>query len=247
MSVAGKTLAGALATIVLWQAAVWLFSPPRFILPPPLDVVRAFGTQPDFLFAQFCTTLEEVLLGLALGILLGIATALLVAALPRVGSLVWPLALVLQALPVFALAPVLVLWFGYGLTSKIIMAAIVIFFPVASAFLDGLSRTDQAILDAVALTGASRWQTLRYIRVPLALPSLIAGLRIAAAFAPLGAVVGEWVGASGGLGFVMLQANARMQTNTMFAALALIAALTLILRVTADRLTRGLVHWAPET
>jgi putative hydroxymethylpyrimidine transport system permease protein len=83
--------------------------------------------------------------------------------------------------------------------------------------------------------------------VPLALHSLIAGLRIAAAFAPLGAVVGEWVGASGGLGFVMLQANARMQTNTMFAALALIAVLTLILRVTADRLTRGLVHWAPET
>jgi putative hydroxymethylpyrimidine transport system permease protein len=247
MSVAAKTLAGALATIVLWQVAVWLFSPPHFILPPPLDVVRAFGTQPGFLLTQFFTTLKEVLAGLALGILLGIATALLVAALPRVGALVWPLALVLQALPVFALAPVLVLWFGYGLASKIIMAAIVIFFPVASAFLDGLSRTDQSILDAAALTGASRWQTLRYIRVPLALPSLIAGLRIAAAFAPLGAVVGEWVGASGGLGFVMLQANARMQTATMFAALALIAALTLVLRVTADRLTRGLVHWAPET
>jgi len=246
MSVAAKTLLGALATIVLWQVAVWLFSPPRFILPPPLDVVRAFGTQPDFLFKQFCTTLEEVLLGLLFGILLGIATALLVAALPRVGQLVWPLALVLQALPVFALAPVLVLWFGYGLTSKIIMAAIVIFFPVASAFLDGLSRTDQSILDAAALTGASRWQILCHIRVPLALPSLIAGLRIAAAFAPLGAVVGEWVGASGGLGFVMLQANARMQTSIMFAALALIAALTLILRITADRLTRGLVHWAPE-
>jgi putative hydroxymethylpyrimidine transport system permease protein len=247
MSVAGKTLAGMLATIILWQTAVWLFSPPRFILPPPLDVVRAFGTQPEFLFRQFCTTLEEVVLGLLFGILFGIATALLVAALPRVGGLVWPLALVLQALPVFALAPVLVLWFGYGLTSKIIMAAIVIFFPVASSFLDGLARIDQSILDAAALGGASRWQTLRYIRVPLALPSLIAGLRIAAAFAPLGAVIGEWVGASSGLGFVMLQANARMQTDIMFAALALIAALTLLLRVTADRLTRGLVHWAPET
>ncbi|TAN11465.1 MAG: ABC transporter permease, partial [Rhizobiaceae bacterium] len=99
MSVAAKTLLGALATIVLWQVAVWQFSPPRFILPPPLDVVRAFGTQPGFLFKQFCTTLEEVLLGLLFGILLGIATALLVAALPRVGQLVWPLALVLQALP----------------------------------------------------------------------------------------------------------------------------------------------------
>jgi putative hydroxymethylpyrimidine transport system permease protein len=127
--------------------------------------------------------------------------------------------------------------------SKIIMASIIIFFPVASTFADGLRRTDQEILDAVALTPATHWQALRYIRLPLAMPALASGLRIAAPLAPLGAVVGEWVGASAGLGFVMVQANARMQTDTVFAAMALLAALSLILRGIVDRLAPLLTPW----
>jgi putative hydroxymethylpyrimidine transport system permease protein len=140
-------------------------------------------------------------------------------------------------------APLLVVWFGFGMASKVIMASIIIFFPVASTFADGLRRTDPEILDAVALTSATRWQTLRYIRLPLAMPALASGLRIAAPLAPLGAVVGEWVGASAGLGFVMVQANARMQTDTVFAAMALLAALSLLLRWMVDRLAPVLTPW----
>ncbi len=237
---------GLVGLIALWHGVVWLLSPPPYILPSPGQVTAALIRQSDFLLQNGGVTLVEVLLGLLCGGLLGFLAALLMAALPPVGRLLWPMVLILQALPVFVLAPILVLWFGFGIASKAVMATIIIFFPVVSAFADGLRRTDPAILDAVALTKATHWQTLRHIRLPLALPALVSGLRVAAPLAPIGAVVGEWVGASAGLGFVIVQSNARMQTDTVFAAMALLAAMTLLLRAAVDRLTAGLTPWAPE-
>lgn len=237
---------GTLGLLLLWQAGIWLAHPPRYILPSPSDVVAALALKRSFLFWHSLITITEIIVGLFCGALLGATIALLCAALPRLGGVFWPMVLVMQALPVFVLAPVLVLWFGFGIASKAVMATIIIFFPVASAFADGLRRTEPSILDAVAMTEASHWQTLRYIRVPLALPALVSGLRVAAPLAPIGAVVGEWVGASAGLGFVMVQANARMQTDTVFAAMSILALLALLLRLAVDWTTARLVPWAPE-
>lgn len=230
----------------VWQAIVWIWSPARYILPAPLDVLAAMRRQPAYLFENTLVTLAEILAGFALGSILGALTALGMAALPRLGRLVWPMVLVLQAFPVFVIAPLLVIWLGFGMPSKVVMATLIIFFPVTSAFADGLRRIDQDLLDATALTGASHWQALLHVRVPLALPSLVSGLRVAAPLAPLGAVVGEWVGASAGLGFVMIQANARMQTDMVFAAMTILAALTLLLRHTVDALAPRLTPWAQE-
>ena len=240
-----RTVLALIGLLGLWQAVVIAFSPPRYILPSPLAVAQVFVRQPAFLLHHGLITGSEILVGLVAGSLLGALTALFLAALPRVGQMVWPAVLVLQAFPVFVLAPILVLWFGFGMASKVAMTVIIIFFPVASAFADGLARTDRDLLDAASLTKASHWQVLRYIRLPLALPYLISGLKVAAPLAPLGAVVGEWVGAAGGLGFIMIQANARMQTDILFAAMVVLALFTVILRVLVDRLTAGLVHWAP--
>lgn len=238
-----RTVATLLAA---WQAAIWALAPPRYILPTPLDVAASFHRQPSYLLANTMVTLGEIAVGFAAGTLLGIATALGIMALPRLGRLVWPLVLVLQAFPVFVIAPLLVLWFGFGMASKVVMTTLIIFFPIASAFTDGLRRVDPEILDATALTPATRWQALVHVRVPLALPALVSGLRVAAPLAPLGAVIGEWVGASAGLGFVMVQANARMQTDTVFAAMTIIALLTLALRRMADVLPAVLTPWAEE-
>ncbi|WP_188911452.1 ABC transporter permease [Aureimonas endophytica] len=245
--VVGRTGRAVLAVLLLWQAAILVVRPPRFMLPSPLDVAATLLARHAFLLRETGTTLVEIALGLGCGAGAGLLLALATVALPRFGSLVWPLLLVIQAMPVFALAPLLVLWFGFGLASKVTMAALIIFFPVASAFADGLRRTDPDLLDATALTEATPFQALWHVRVPLALPALVTGLRVAAPLAPLGAVIGEWVGASGGLGFVMLQANARMQTDLVFAALAILATVTLLLRVLADALGRRLAPWAPET
>lgn len=231
---------------VTWQAVVWVVAPPRYILPSPADVLAAFARRPGWLFSNTLVTLGEIAAGFAAGTLLGVATALAVVALPRFGRAVWPLVLVLQALPVFVVAPLLVLWFGFGMASKVVMTTLIIFFPVASAFADGLRRTEPEILDATALCGASSWQALVHVRIPLAMPSLVSGLRVAAPLAPLGAVIGEWVGASAGLGFVMVQANARMQTDIVFAAMAIIAVLALALRAAVDRGAPLLAPWASE-
>lgn len=244
---AAHALNGVGLLLVLWQAGTWLFSPPRYILPAPADVAAAFLRHPGFLLGQAMVTFLEMAVGLTAGVLVGILVAFTIAAIPRLGRLVWPMVLVLQAFPVFVLAPILILWFGFGMASKAVMTAIIIFFPVASSFTDGLNRTDRAILDAASLTQASYWQVLTRLRVPLALPSLISGLRVAAPLAPLGAVIGEWVGASAGLGFVMIQSNARMQTDTMFAAMAILAIMAVLLRLAVDRATAHLAPWARET
>lgn len=229
--------------LIAWQLAVFVFRPAPYILPSPVEVLAAFARQPGFFAWNGLVTVSEIALGFLCGASFGALVALAMAALPRFERLAWPLLLVVQSFPVFVVAPLLVVWFGFGMASKVIMASIIIFFPVASTFADGLRRTDPEILDAVALTSATRWQTLRYIRLPLAMPALASGLRIAAPLAPLGAVVGEWVGASAGLGFVMVQANARMQTDTVFAAMALLAVLSLILRWLVDRLAPLLTPW----
>jgi putative hydroxymethylpyrimidine transport system permease protein len=240
------TLFGLAAVLLAWSAFVALAAPPPYMLPAPSRVAEVLWTRAGFLLANGWLTLVETLLGLLFGSLAGALAGLGTVLWPRVGRVAWPLLLVLQAMPVFALAPLLVLWLGFGLASKVVMASLVLFFPVASAFADGLRRTEPDLLDATALTAATHWQTLRHVRIPLAMPALVTGLRVAAPLAPLGAVIGEWVGASGGLGFVMIQANARMQTDLMFAALAILAAMTLALRALVDEFAPRLAPWASE-
>ena len=230
--------------ISLWQSLIWLLNPPRYIVPSPLDVLAAIQRQPDYFLRHAWVTLGEIAAGLLAGTIFGILTALSIAAVPRLGRFIWPVVIVLQAFPVFVIAPILVVWFGFGATSKIVMTTLVIFFPVASAFADGLRRIPQEIVDAVAITEATHWQMLAHISIPLAIPSLVSGLRVAAPLAPLGAVIGEWVGASAGLGFIMVQANARMQTDTVFAAMAIIVLLTLALRRAIDWIGPQLTPWS---
>jgi putative hydroxymethylpyrimidine transport system permease protein len=157
-----------------------------------------------------------------------------------------PVLVISQAIPVFALAPLLVLWLGYGMGSKIAMAVLIIFFPVTAAFYDGLRRTEPQWLELARVMDAPLLSVLRQIRIPAALPAFASGLRVATAVAPIGAVVGEWVGSSAGLGFYMLHANARMQIDMMFAALALLAAMALVLYFIVDAGLRRLIFWQPE-
>jgi len=157
-----------------------------------------------------------------------------------------PIIVISQATPVFAIAPLLVIWLGYGIASKIMTTMLMLFFPVTSSFFDGLRRTDPGWLDLAQTMNASKWRILWRIRVPAALPALASGLRVAAVFAPIGAIVGEWVGASQGLGYLMLNANARMQIDMMFAALLIIILFSLALYFVIDVLLRLAIPWQTE-
>jgi putative hydroxymethylpyrimidine transport system permease protein len=212
-----------------WQALVTLASLPPFILPGPVRVAMALWDNAALIAWHAGVTFTEVLAGLVLGSLLGAATALQMAVSPTARKVVRPVLVLTQALPVFALAPILTLWLGYGIWSKILMAVLIIYFPVASSFHDGLMGTPRGWLDLAKSMQATRRQVLWRIRVPAALPSLASGLRLAAVYAPIGAIIGEWVGASQGLGYLMLLANGRAKIDLMFAALAVLAVLTLAL------------------
>ena len=233
--------------LVLWQAIILIFELPRFILPPPHQVLLALWHYWDLLLINAGWTLLEIVAGLLVGTLLGISTALTISWSSKLQRWVLPVIVISQAIPVFALAPILMLWLGYGIASKIAMATLIIYFPVTSACFDGLRSTRSGWLDLAQSMDASAWVTLRMIRLPAALPSVASGLRMAAVFAPIGAVVGEWVGSSRGLGYIMLHANGRMQIDLMFAAVLLLAALAVCFYFSIDWLLKKLINWQPET
>ncbi|MCC2096618.1 MAG: ABC transporter permease [Hyphomicrobiales bacterium] len=226
---------GAAFVIGLWQAIVSLTGAPHFILPGPLRVARTFWASLDLIYDNALITWAQIVIGLVLGALLGIYTAISLALSRLSQMLMRPFIVFAQAIPVFALAPVITLWLGYGMASKIVVVVLMIYFPVASAFFDGLMRTPQGSLDLAQTMNAKPLQTMFRLRVPHAMPSLASGLRLAAAAAPMGAVIGEWVGASRGLGHLMLLANGRAQTDLMFAALLALAAFTVLLYFIVDR------------
>ncbi|HJQ55377.1 MAG TPA: ABC transporter permease [Vineibacter sp.] len=242
-----RPLLVAASLVAAWEAAVWLSATPHYILPPPSLVAQEFADRGDLLATHALWTVVEILAGLVLGVAIGAASALAMARF--VGLRAWgvPLMVISQAVPVFAIAPLLVLWLGYGLASKIAMASLVIFFPVASAFYDGLRRIEPGWLDLARLMDAPPFAVLLQIRLPAALPAFASGVRVAAAVAPIGAIIGEWVGASAGLGYLMMQQLARGQTALAFAALVVLAVIGVALYLLVDAGLRRLMPWVPAS
>jgi putative hydroxymethylpyrimidine transport system permease protein len=241
----GRGLTIAVGLILIWWAATFL-NIPSFLLPPPQKVAMALWNGRAYLAQQTLVTAGEIFLGLLFGLALGGLLALAMMASPIFERWMMPVLVISQAIPVFALAPLLVLWFGFGLPSKIVMATLVIFFPVTASLFDGLRRTEPGWIDLAKTMRASSYAQLRHVRLVAALPAFGSGLRVAAAVAPIGAVIGEWVGAAGGLGYVMLNANARMQTEVCFAALFILSIMAVLLWHAVDLLLRRLLYWVPD-
>ncbi len=232
--------------LVLWHLAYEVTGRQPYLLPSPWQTAQTLVLKAPLIARHAWVTGLEIVLGLVVGTLLGSLSALCLAAFRPARRWLMPMLVVSQAIPVFAIAPLLLLWLGYGMGSKIAMATLIIYFPVTSAFFDGLRRTDPGWLDLAGVMGGTRWSILWRVRVPAALPSLASGLRVATAVAPIGAVVGEWVGASAGLGYLMLHANARMQVDQMFAALFVLALLAVSLYALMDALLRHWLPWQPD-
>lgn len=230
--------------IGLWQMLVLLTGVPHFILPSPRQVFETLIKSRELIAWHALITISEVLIGLLLGAVLGAMTALHLMVSSTSRRLLMPILVFSQAIPVFALAPVLTLWLGYGIWSKVFMAVLITYFPVASNFLDGLRGTPSGFLDLATTMRAGRWQTLLQIRLPAALPSLASGLKLAAVYAPIGAIIGEWVGASDGLGYLMLLANGRAKIDLMFASLFVLATFTVVLHSVISLLAAWLTRRA---
>lgn len=229
--------------LLIWQLAVMLFRIPPYILPTPLLVVKSLVHYAGLIAHESLPTVIETVIGFLCSAVFGIFGALLLSYFRPARIWFLPILLISQALPTFAIAPLFVIWFGYGIASKIAITILMLFFPITSAFYDGLIRTCPGYLELAQTMNASKWRILWHIRVPAALPALGSGLRVAATFAPMGAVIGEWVGASQGLGFLILNANARMQIDLMFAALVVLVIVTLLFYFLVDLFFKSMVTW----
>jgi putative hydroxymethylpyrimidine transport system permease protein len=238
------TLAG---FVVMWWACTVLTSIPSYMLPGPGLVWVALWEHKELLFNSMLTTLGEILVGLAAGTVLGAICSLAMVYSRALQRWLMPLLVLSQAIPVFALAPLLVLWFGFGIMSKIVVTVLIIFFPVTAAFFDGLRSANSGWLDLAKTMNASPFAILYRVRLPAALPAFGSGLRVATAITPIGAIMGEWVGSSAGLGHVMQNSNARIETDLMFAALLVLSAMAVALYFAVDQLIRWALYWHQET
>lgn len=208
-----------LAALALWELAVRLSGTPVYLLPTPSRIAQTFLAQPLYYLSALSVTLGEALVGLTLGTLIGIGVAVLVNLRPQLERGVMTLAILVKSTPLAAIAPLLTIWLGFGILPKILITALLTFFPTLVNALVGLQSAEREMLDLLRVQRASQWQILIHLRAWLALPYLFAALRVAAPLSLVGAVIAEWTGASSGLGRVMWLAYSNLNLPPMFAAI----------------------------
>ncbi|BCG82334.1 ABC transporter permease [Mesorhizobium sp. 113-3-3] len=235
-----------LVTIVVWEAVVRIFAISAFIIPAPSEIAQSLVAQWGTLMQATLVTAGEILFGFLVSVVVGIAIALVIVRFDWLGRALYPLVVLFQNVPKVALAPIFILWFGYGLAPKIGLILVIAFFPVTLSMLAGMQSVDRSLLSLMNSVGASRTQILFRIRVPHSLPNLMAGTKIAATLSVIGAIVGEFAGASDGLGYVIQFASTQLDTALVFAALLLVSVLGIAFYYAAEILERIVVPWAPK-
>ncbi len=232
-----------IALLLIWEIGVRIDNTPKWFLPRPTVIFQEAYHSRSLLWANTVTTLKEIFLGYSIAFVVGVVSALAISASRLAERTLYPLIVASQAIPIIALAPILLIWFGYGLTPKVIVVVMICYFPIAVNMADGLRSADRDALALLYSMGASRWQVMRLVKIPSSLPYLISGARIAAAVSVIGAVVGEWIGASSGLGYLMTRSASQFLTARLFAAVFIAAIIGVVLFALVALLGRILVPW----
>ena len=231
--------------LVAWQVLPPLLGTPTYVLPVLSDVLAALLDPAAFprYVENAAATMTEVLLGLVIGVALGLGLALTLAQLPRVYGIVFPYIVAVESIPKVAIAPLFVIWFGFGLPSKVVVVVLLAYFPVLVNTIHGLRSVDRDQVDLFRVNGATPVQLRLRLMIPAALPQIFSGLELAVANAMIGAIVAEFVGAQKGLGVLILQAQGRMETPAVFALLIILSALGILLNLAVRTARRLVVRW----
>jgi NitT/TauT family transport system permease protein len=227
-----------------WELAVRLFDIPKIVLPAPSAVASAlwYGMTGDFL-KHFGITFYETIAGFVIGSATGLVLGALIAQFPLLERTLYPYVVAFQTLPKVAIAPIIVIWFGYGVTSKIVITATIAFFPLLANTIVGLRAAPAEQIELMVAFTASRWQVFRLARLPQALPYIFVGLDVAIVLSVIGAIVGEFVGAQAGLGYLILQKNFSMDMAGVFAILIVLSAMGVGLHLLVNAVQRRVVFW----
>ena len=227
----------------IWEVAVRLFSIARWLLPPPSSIGAELLESRSLLLRHTLVTLEEVVLGFALALMIGIALAAAIAYSRIVERAAYPFVIASQTVPVIVIAPLLLIWIGYGIWPKVIMVVLISFFPIVINTVDGLKSADPDMLNMMRTLGASRWQLFTKVQAPSSVPFLFSGIRVAIALSVIGAVIGEWVGASAGLGYLMTRSAAQFLTDRVFASIFILSIMGITLFVLVILIERYAMPW----
>ncbi|TAJ59086.1 MAG: ABC transporter permease [Variovorax sp.] len=235
-----------------WEGAVRLFKVPRHLVPPVSDIAialwRGLATGPfakDGFWYHGGITLAEILLGFFVGGGIGLAIGIVVSQMPRLERLLEPYVAALQSVPKVAVAPIIVVWLGFGISSKVMIICLLTFFPVLVTSIAGFKAVDPDRIDLLRSLSATPWQIFRKAKFPSALPYIFAGLNMAAAFSVVGAVVGEFVGAQAGLGVLILQMEAQADSGGSFAVCVVLSVIGIALTSALRRVQQRVLHWMP--
>ena len=215
------------ALLVCWEAVVRIREIPLYVLPAPSQVVEALIANRGILAAHGAVTVAEALAGMAIALLLALVIGIAMDAFPAVKSGVYPVLVVTQTVPMIVLAPILIIYLGFGITPKILTVVLMCFFPIVVSFADAMGQMDEEYVQLVRSFGAGRWMAYRLVKIPAAVPGLISGLKVAATYSISGAVVGEWIGAQSGLGYYLLRVKNGYMLDKVFACVLVIVALSL--------------------
>lgn len=236
-----------LAVLLTWQYVPGLTNTPSYVIPELSEVIKAL-TDPAALpryLEGIRYTMTEVGLGLGIGIIVGLGGGMLLAEIPALYRIVFPYIVAVESLPKVALAPLFIIWLGFGLPSKVVVVVLLAFFPILVNTIHGLRSVDRDLIDLFKANGASRSQIRTKLLLPAALPSMFSGLELAVAVSMIGAIVAEFVGAQKGLGVLILQAQAKMETAAVFALLIILSAIGISLNLLVRYLRRKVIFWVP--
>lgn len=236
-------LALCLALLILWQVASIALDIQEWLLPSPVQIVRAGWEARPLLWPHFWQTTRETLIGFGLALAIGLGLGMLIDYSNTIRAAVYPLLVLSQTIPVVAIAPLLVIWFGYTILPKVIVVGLVCFFPIVVNTADGLRAAEPEQIALLRTMGASRKDVFFKIRLPGALPAIFTGIKIGITYSVVGAIMGEWVGASQGLGVFMLRATNSFRTDWVFVSIVLTAALSLLLFGAVTLLQHTALRW----
>jgi putative hydroxymethylpyrimidine transport system permease protein len=243
----GLAVLFSLIMLGIWEFAIWVFHVPKYLLPSPSQIAISLKNDwGPYLAPATWVTLREVLIGFVIAAVAGVGLAIVLHMFTPLRRAVYPLLIGSQTIPIVVLAPILVILFGYGILPKLVIVALICFFPIVVNGLDGLRQVDDDFLRMMKTLDANRWAIFRRVEFPGALPSIFSGMRIAATFAAIGAIFGEWAGASAGLGYVILQATPNLQTARIFAAILILTLIAMAMFALVSLLERIFVPWAPK-
>jgi NitT/TauT family transport system permease protein len=241
----GYPLLGLVLLLAVWALACWIASIPTVVLPSPDKVLQAMVTRGDLLFGESLVTLKETLLGFVLALAVGLPLAVAVANSRPLNLMFYPLLIALQSVPKVALAPIVLVWFGTGMESKLAIVWLVAFFPIIVDTVAGLRSTPRELIELADSLKATRAQIFLKVQFPAALPFVITGAKVAITLAVIGAVIGEFIGSSEGLGFLLLSATSQLNTPLAFAALFALAALGIVVYLMVELAERLMAPWLP--